>query len=189
MPTGYTYDIKEGISFEDFVLNCAKSFCCKMRDLPLDTQLPEKFEPSDYHKKEYEQLLNFWVNSSKERINEEVKKIYNRDVKKYKEVIKERNELRIKYENMLKLVNNWIPPSAAHEDLKNFMIYQITDSIKIDCTKKYLYKPELQTGEEYKQMKIKMIKDDIEYHKKEYEKEVKEINRSNLFLKQLRGNL
>jgi hypothetical protein len=34
MPTGYTDKIKDGISFEEFVLSCARQFgaCISMRD-------------------------------------------------------------------------------------------------------------------------------------------------------------
>lgn len=66
MPTGYTYAIKEGISFRDFVLKCARAFeaCVSMRDDPMDKEIPE-FVASDYYQKE--------LDKSFARLNEIVK--------------------------------------------------------------------------------------------------------------------
>lgn len=52
MPTGYTAKIVDGQSFPDYVKTCLRAMgvCVSMRDLPMDTPIPEKFEPSPYHK-------------------------------------------------------------------------------------------------------------------------------------------
>ena len=49
MPTGYTADIKDGISFQTYALNCARAFgaCVMLRD-----------EPGDYHLKAMEKARN-----------------------------------------------------------------------------------------------------------------------------------
>lgn len=58
MPTGYTSPLYEGkeISFEQFALRCARNFgaLVMMREEPLDTPIPEKFNPCEYCKREYE---------------------------------------------------------------------------------------------------------------------------------------
>ena len=56
MPTGYTLELYDGkdITFEEFVLKCARAFgaLINMRDEPRDAPIPERFEPSYYHLKE-----------------------------------------------------------------------------------------------------------------------------------------
>jgi len=50
MATGYTLDVEKGISFEKFIMKCARGFgaCVTLRDS--SAPIPEKFEPSPYHK-------------------------------------------------------------------------------------------------------------------------------------------
>ena len=53
MPTGFTCDIKDGITFERFALNCARAFgaLINMRDDSLDAEIPDEIKPSDHHVK------------------------------------------------------------------------------------------------------------------------------------------
>lgn len=54
MPTIYTSDIRDGISFKTFALNCARAFgaCVEIRDEPGGGEkIPEAFKASDYHLK------------------------------------------------------------------------------------------------------------------------------------------
>src|ERR1700759_3469611 len=57
MPTGYTYTIEQGCSFEEYVWGCARAFgaCVMMRDDPADKPIPEKFEASDWNAKRLEE--------------------------------------------------------------------------------------------------------------------------------------
>ena len=43
MPTGYTAKIVDGQSFPDYVKTCLRAMgvCVSMRDLPMDTPIPE----------------------------------------------------------------------------------------------------------------------------------------------------
>lgn len=61
MPTGYTADIKDGIDFKTYAMNCARAFgaCVMLRDEPGGGErIPDAFEPSDlfvrYHLKAVE---------------------------------------------------------------------------------------------------------------------------------------
>jgi hypothetical protein len=57
MPTGYTADIKNGISFKTFAMNCARAFgaCVTLRDEPGGgDKIPEAFEASTYHAQQVE---------------------------------------------------------------------------------------------------------------------------------------
>ena len=57
MPTGYTAAIKDGISFNEYALSCARAFgaLIMMRDEPADAPIPDEFKPSDYHFKKIEE--------------------------------------------------------------------------------------------------------------------------------------
>ena len=52
MPTGFTYKIKDGISFEEFIMRCTRAFSALvcMRASSIDSAIPKKFEPESYHK-------------------------------------------------------------------------------------------------------------------------------------------
>jgi hypothetical protein len=56
MPTGYTSDLYGGKEqdFRSFALSCARAFgaLITMRDDPVDTPIPERFEPSTYSDRE-----------------------------------------------------------------------------------------------------------------------------------------
>jgi hypothetical protein len=50
MPTGYTAAIKDGISFQQFAMACARAFgaLVMMRDEPSSAPIPD-FQPSNFH--------------------------------------------------------------------------------------------------------------------------------------------
>lgn len=196
MPTGYTAKIADGISFEEFLLSCAKAFgaCVTMRDDDLNTPIPEEFRPSDYHKKEIAivkcklKRLETLKVSDIEKLAE---KQYQDEIKLNKKMISEANSLRKKYEAMLEKVNSWVPPTPEHENLKNFMIQQITESIDFDCDteyyleKKFIKLPWRQWLKEEKQM----LQHDLVYHMKKHREEIERVEGRNKWIKELRMSL
>lgn len=178
MPTGYTSSIEDGISFEKFVLQCSRAFgaLIMMRDEPTDAPIPDEFLPSDYHLKEAEKaktkyhMLNYFsIDSAQERI----KKEYEEAMKEWDDRVRHKLNLKLKYEQMLDKVRDWEPPTSEHYGLKEFMIQQITESIKWDCEIYEQYKPVLETNavKWIDEQKAKHLKD-LEYHEAEYAKEV-----------------
>ena len=143
MPTGYTSDIGEkNISFENFIMQCARAFgaCIEMRDDPTDKPIPEEFKPSEYHSKQnqkYQKELEQVKSLSKKACQGQAEKEYQNQIKEHEEIIQEKKNLREKYDTMLKKVRAWIPPSDDHIELKKFMIEQINTSIDFDCNLKY----------------------------------------------------
>jgi len=77
-----------------------------------------------------------------------------------KERIKKNKDLLIKYQYMLKKANEWQPPTSDHIKLKDFMIQQISESIKHDCyyDDKYIQNnmPKQLTGNEWIQKHVNM---------------------------------
>lgn len=194
MPTGYTCDIGKGISFKQFALNCARAFgaCIEMREEPFDKPIPEKFELTNYYlqkrENDEEEIKKIKSLSIKE-CNQLSVKDYEKQLKSYNEIIKERANLKKKYEAMLNEANKYIPPSKDHIEFKNFMISQITDSIKFDCSISYIDKPILLTGKEWKEQQLKKLQWSLDYNIKGNEEEVKRVNGRNKWIKELRDSL
>ena len=105
--------------------------------------------------------------------------------------MKENNDLAKKYKAMLRQVKAWQPPSTEHIEFKNFMISQIEQSIRFDCSNSYYIDnpPQLLTGRKWLEKNIATALKDIDYHTNEYIKEVERANNRNLWLKQLRESL
>ena len=61
MPTEYTHYIKDGISFKEFALKCARAFgaCITMKEDPMDVEIP-KFKPDTYYHKRLKATLKKW---------------------------------------------------------------------------------------------------------------------------------
>jgi hypothetical protein len=195
MPTGYTSKLYEGEdqSFEDFVLNCARAFgaLIELRDEP-DAEIPDTFEPSPYHDKEREKAeaeLRELKRLSPVEIRTRAAKDYQAAVRRYREAIADAQELAERYGTMLARVMVWEPPSPDHEALKKFMIDQLQESIRRDCSTKYLTKPEPQPAQEWYDERVKSIMDGINYHNEQQAKEETRAEERNEWVSQLRGAL
>ncbi len=195
MPTGYTAKISDDISFNEFIIDCARAFgaCVTLRDT--NDPIPEQFEPSDYHLEKLEkvktklQLLN---NLSTKEITNLCDEEYTENEKHRKETLDKITELRRKYRKMLESVLLWEPPTVDHNGLKDFMIQQLEDTIKFDCDNMFEYyiKPtEKQTPEYWWKAKINECRKNIKYHEKEYQKEKERTESRSKWIKQLRESL
>lgn len=197
MPTGYTADIKKGISFKDFALGCARAFgaCVTLRDEP-DKEIPNEFKPSTYYeekikelKKEIELLKTMDIKTAGIKAKEE----YNKEIKRYKKYIDEANELLKKYEEILLKVEEWRPPTSDHNGLKDFMKEQIETSIKHDCDTSYynesLQNLKLLTGQEWIDKEIERTTKSLEYYNKEDKKEKERVEGRNDWIRELRKSL
>ncbi len=198
MPTGYTSTIAEGISFNEFVLSCARAFgaCIEMRDEPSDIPIPDEFKPSDYHAKALAKITKRMVVVSDMTDAECIQcalvdfEDAKRSLVKY---ISDRKELRSKYESMLVQVNAWQQPTEEHAGLKKFMQEQIHGSIKFDCGEGF-YENELAalkplSGTAWKAKELEQFKRDIAYHTKENNSEVKHAKERTEWVQQLRNSL
>lgn len=195
MPTGYTADLYEGkdISFEEFVLKCARNFgaLITMRDEPWDAEIPDEFKPSDYHQKA--------LDAAKERLAEV--KAWDDDtaearadadwklaVEKWEEAEEKRKAQRARYQAMLEQVDAWVPPTADHVNLKGFMQQQLEQSIDFD-TKPFWTRPEKQTGKAFRQQHLEKAQHDIRYHTEEHAKEVQRAEERSTWVRELRKSL
>jgi len=142
MPTGYTEDIKKGITFPQFAMSCARAFgaCITMRDDSTDTPIPEEFKPSDWNLEELrkaevtlEKLKDMTETEAERFARVEYWQESNRIVLE----IKEDRKLMAQYRSMLEKVRQWQPPTLEHIEFKDFMVQQIERSIKFDGMEDY----------------------------------------------------
>ena len=194
MPTSYTEKIKDGMSFRDFVMRCAKGFgaLIEMREDSLDVEVPEKFKYSSYHLEKLrkrEKRLKQLESMSLEEAYKKSKEEYRGEIERETLYVEETNRLRKLYNDMLFKVKAWRVPSKDHRRLKEFMIEQIEDSIKWDCHKSKINNIRELSGEEWLDRNIKNTVNDIKYHKEEYLKEIIKVDKRNLWIMQLRESL
>ncbi|MEX0596602.1 MAG: hypothetical protein WD512_08880, partial [Candidatus Paceibacterota bacterium] len=155
MPTGYTSEIYEGknVNGKDFIMLCARAFgaTVTMREEPLDKEIPE-FQPSDYSlrglkraKAELDRYMNMTLKEAQIKLDE----VYEEELQRYYDRIKEKNELEARYRKVLDEVKAWNPPTDDHVELKKYAINQIEESIKGDCNISYFKLPVKGTAQEY----------------------------------------
>jgi len=198
MPTGYTAAIADGISFNDFILRCARMLAfgalILMRDDPNDKPIPEEFKLSDYHSKKIVETmkeLKALESLSEKGADKRAEQDYQAALKDKKDGIEKTNKLRKKYTSMLIQVKTWIPPSPDHIGLKDFMIKQIEESIGFDCGTDYYTRQRIkpQSGKEWLAERNQMLLKDLAYYAEEDEKERERTAGRNRWIKQLRESL
>jgi len=196
MPTGYTAGIAGNMSFNEFIMDCARAMgaCITMRDDPRSTEIPDKFEPSTYYIKAFKKATQRFTTLQKMSAKEaekEAKKEFKKAVENNQKNISDNNELRKKYQTMLASVKEWQPPTPDHKGLKSFMVEQISESIEHDCSNSYYLDnpPKMLSGEEWLSKKISAALRNINYYETENQKEVERANGRTLWVQQLKKSL
>ena len=197
MPTPYTSFVadNENFTFPEFAMLCAREFgaLASMRDEPLDAPVPERFEPDDFYRKQYEaakaEYDDFIANPPTE---EELSRSYDEYVasekERYASVIADKRLRRERYNRMLTKVLKWQPPTPDHEGLRRFMIQQLQGSIEFDCTEYDLALPE-------REAYIELYKDPARFRGvmnlklDAWRQELKRNQERNQWLKELRDSL
>ena len=198
MPTGYTAAIGEGITFKNFIMQCARAFgaCIEMRDDPADKPIPDEFKPSDYSERQLAEANNRVAKlkaMTDAECAKEAKSEYEKSVKHHRDGIAKDAALKSKYEAMLAEVEAWTPPSNDHVGLKTFMRDQITESIRFDCGGNYhqdaLKQLRVMTGKEWRQSEIAKALKDISYHSKAQSEENERAASRTQWVRQLRESI
>lgn len=196
MPTGYTAAIADDITFDDFVMRCARGMgaLVMMRDEPADAPIPERFEPSDYHLKriaEASASLIRLAGMTEAETEQAASDAHETAVAEQAEAIHRKDMLYEKYNAMLAKVKAWKPPSDDHEGFKKFMVEQITGSIEFDCDNRHYRNqkhPKL-TGAEWLEQKAAEARKEIIYHEDENAREIERTEARNTWLRLLRESL
>lgn len=195
MPTGYTAKIKNGISFEEYALGCARAFgaTIMMRDDPQDKEIPEKFEQSNHYVEKLAEVTKAYADlheMTKEELSLAADQEYRAAEFRRIEHLGEIEKLNQLYNEMLNRVKNWQTPTQDHEEFHKFMRTQIEESIKFDCDSRYyMTSTKRVTGKQYYDNEIIRIKRDIAYYKEEHNKELERTSSRNKWIKSLRDSL
>lgn len=196
MPTGYTVKIADGISFQEYALDCARNFgaLIMMRDDPPGAEIPE-FKPSEFY---YKNLTDAYkkVTEIKKLSAKMCEKRAQADFVKrrnsLKKRIKEKNGLEKKYRVMLAEVEKYISPSSEYDNFKDFMKSQIEESIRFDCGDYYERELEQLTpvsGADWKKEQIETYLSAIERAAKSQKEENGRTAARNLWVEQLKHSL
>lgn len=194
MPTGYTADIKNGISFKEFALNCTRAFgvCIDLRDNPKE-KIPDVFPVNDFYLKKVTELTTELLALDKMTPEELEKQAFSAWLQAESVNISRLNkiqELRLAYEATKAQVLAWTPPTSDHVELRNFMLSQIETSIEHDCSSSYFQQPiKQQTGQEWAADKQKHLKHLITHYESEHKREVEQAEKRTAWMQALRDSL
>jgi len=196
MPTGYTAAIKDGISFEQYALGCARAFgaCVTLRDeRGGGEKIPDEFVPSDYHSKALRAArdeLATVLTMTEEQRNEAAKNAWDDAERSRLAMLEERRKTRAAYEAMLAKVNAWKPPTPDHAGLHEFMRTQIELSINFDCGGTYGTQPTPRlNGAQWAAERIEQLNSSIQYHEKKHAAEVERAATRTAWVRALRSAL
>lgn len=195
MPTGYTSAIYEGkdVSAKEFISKCARAFGAyvMVRDEPLDSNVPDEFLPSTYQREKLEEAklnLKNIQNMTLEEAKDQLEKEHHITLERNNKSREENQQLYSRYLDLLAKVKELQPPSVEHQELKEFCIQQLKDSIKWDCGHTPS-DPTMPSVEVWLDNKIEQCLKDIEYHSKEWAAEIKRVSERNKWIKQLKDSL
>lgn len=194
MPTGYTADVADGkvTEFRDFALNCARAFVAlvTLRDYP-KAPIPAAFEPYTWNQDrltEEEAKLKELESLTPEQAELRAFREYEETAREHRRY-NEENALKLeRYETMLAKVRAWKIPSRDHAEMKKFMIYQLEESIRFDCSFCYDEQTRL-SGAAWLEDRIIETKSSIAYHTREWQKEVERTEERNRWIADLRASL
>jgi hypothetical protein len=203
MPTGYTAGILDGEikSFSEFAKLCVRNFgaAMHMRDWDFKSEY-KKAEPMDYHPKQLEKAKNDLENLNKITDSELVREESISLLEERKRCLKRMEEIRDQSKvlgTFLAEAIAWTPPTKEHQGYKEFMVNQITETIKFDCSVSYYQGTIQDIDKKMALLNAKSIREerkakhekDIKYHTEEYNKEVERINKSNEWVQQIFNTL
>lgn len=176
MPTGYTSEIANGITFPEFAMRCARAFgaLSTMRDEPFDAAIPVKFEPSAFYKEKaaaLESEIATLEAMSLDDADRQAAAAYEAEVGHYRKCLEEARDLRQKYEAMLAQVEAWEPPTADHGELKTFMRQQIEESIRFDCSTSWLKHPVPLGGAKWRAKELDSKHQSLARYREEFERD------------------
>lgn len=190
------------LSPRDFILLCARAMTplIPLRDEPIDSPLPDQFEPGEYYRKFLAQsharlalltdlgegaFAHAWAEND---IKETIKNI--REIQHKNDTEK----IVAKYTAILAEVEKWNPPTPDHQPLKTFVTDQLKSSLQFDGVEIDYYRGEVRDLTKVEPLvhfrtQFEKAKNDVTQHQSNWDKEVKRTNWRNEWLKTLRDSL
>lgn len=188
MPSGYTAELYEGEQdFKDFVLTTARGMgaLIHMRDSSFDAEITMP-EVSSYHRErlqESQDALAAFESYSFDDWKDSRDAEYEESLARWEEVEESKQARLARYEDMLDKVWEWKAPTKEHGSFKSFMISQLEESKKFDCSN--FPRPERQPVEDYRAMKMAKAHRDVAYHSEQLSDEIARVNERRKWIQQL----
>lgn len=201
MPTGYTCKIVDGEvnNFKDFAKLCMRAFgaTIHMRDDSMDTEYTPR-KVSDYYssviKEKKKELAE--LNMSDEQIMKEETERINNALQYHRNKIEENRIAKERLEKILIDAENWNPPTKEHDEIKKFMITQLTISMdeydndyrereieELEMSLKNINPPSIRDSRK------EDLEKDIKYYENQYEEEKKRVKDANDWCKKFLKSL
>lgn len=189
MPTGYTADLYDGkdVSFREFVLRCARAMSPFIMQRDNDINEPPKkieFDEYSYAARELPQdqaKLDAFLQMSRASRKELWRAYVKRVTVDNESSARQKAALRKRYEDMLAEVYAWdVDPIL--DKFKEFMIDQLKESIRFDCT---VYHHEPMPFEEWEEHEIKMLRRWVEMHTEDIERDKERVRFQNEYTEKL----
>lgn len=173
MATGYTYILEEKpeTTFAQFALRCARAFgaCIDMRDHAMDVPPPNEVVPETYYldglreAEEEARNLEMMTVEVASSLNDEA---YVAALEAWENCQAKYTRENETYRRMIDQVQAWKPPTPNHENMKKFMLEQLTGSLHT-----YFWeKPKKQTAAEYLHDRRTRAAEDVVYHAEHWKK-------------------
>ena len=194
MPTGYTANVPDGITFEEFVWQCARAMgaMVTMRDAPAGAPIPERFEPSDYcarRMREAIEELGRLQNLTEQQVQTECEAEHRREEARRSERLAKNEAELAAYRKMLDQVKAWAPPTDEHEQLKEFMVDQLRKSIDFDDIRNHCQPQPMLDPAEWLAKRVAIAERDITHHTEQHKEEVARTEARNRWIAALRASL
>jgi len=194
MPTGYTTDVVDGkvTDFPTFAMTCARAFgaLIMMRDDPMSVPIPEEVAPdtsyydgaiakatarlSELQSMRAEEASAAAVTAYQDALAGRARYIANKDTEA------------ARINAMLAQVQSWRPPTPDHQEMKSFMVQQLTISLPGEYAPAI---PALLDGEAWRSAEIKSAAETLAHSKVERAKEIERARGRTQWIKDLRASL
>lgn len=195
MPTGYTAKLYEGKAqtFEEFTLEAARAMgAAIMQRDSAPGPIADEYEPSDYYRKSLakdEATLKQYSRRTDVEWQEAEAAWRHEQTKATVDAIEKAGALRVRYERMLAEVQAWVPPTSEHQGLKDFMVQQLTESIKFDCSTTYLDIPPKRSWQDFKAQRIAEAEKSLKRSHEGWAEELERTESRNKWVRDLRLSL
>lgn len=132
MPTGYTAYIEDGeiTTGKEFLTLCTRAFgvAIDLKDEPLSIPTPRHTEPDSWYENAYKRAQKT-LKEAQSMSFEDAKKTlignYEDNIQYYTKRVKELTSLKDRYDKIRNEVEQWVPPTDDHKELKKFALAQI----------------------------------------------------------------
>lgn len=192
MPTGYTAIIRDGITFEQFAMRCARAFggLVDMREDSLNAEIPTVQRVAEYKLSSLREAMSAHdalLAISPRQYAARAREAHRIEMARWNDRATEAALLAQRYREMLVKIEAWEPPTAEHVGVKEFMRQQVEDSLKHDCSDFPM--PKKLTGKQWFQKQMEAAEWNLEWSAQNYAEGVEAARKRTTWVAKLRESL